>query len=229
MKVLILRPEPGASASAARARALGLEPVVAPLFEVRPVAWEPPEAAEAVLLTSANAPRHGGAAMTPFLRLPCFAVGEATAAAAREAGFAEVRTGPSDGAALLPAIAGSGLSQVLHLCGRDHIALDHEALSMDRRIVYAAEAADRLPGAAERALAEGALALIHSPRAGALFGKLAGSKTGTSIAAISKAAAIAAGPGWRDVRVAERPRDQALLELAAKLCNTAHGMATGRD
>jgi uroporphyrinogen-III synthase len=228
MKVLILRPEPGASASAARARALGLDPAVVPLFEVRPVAWEPPEAAEAVLLTSANAPRCGGASMTPFIRLPCFAVGEATAAAAEEAGFTDVRVGPSDGAALLPMIADAGISQVLHLCGRDRVALDQRGLSIVRRTVYAAETAERLPEAAVRALGEKAVALIHSPRAGALFGRLAASKSGIAIAAISKAAAIAAGPGWRDVAVADRPRDQALLELAAKLCNT-DGRVTGRD
>ena len=42
MKVLILRPQPGADESAARARALGLDPVVAPLFSLRPRSWEPP-------------------------------------------------------------------------------------------------------------------------------------------------------------------------------------------
>ena len=82
--VLILRPEPGASATAARARTLRLEPVVAPLFVVRPLAWEPPDPAglDAVMLTSGNAPRLAGDGMTPFLRLPCYAVGEATADAA---------------------------------------------------------------------------------------------------------------------------------------------------
>ena len=58
--MLILRPQPGADETAARARTLGLEPVVAPLFTIRPLAWEPPDPAEfdAVLLTSANAARH---------------------------------------------------------------------------------------------------------------------------------------------------------------------------
>ena len=45
MKVLILRPQPGADETAARARALGLEPLVAPLFTVRPLAWTPPDPA----------------------------------------------------------------------------------------------------------------------------------------------------------------------------------------
>ena len=60
--VLVLRPEPGAGETAARARALGLEPIVAPLFAVRPIAWAAPDPAayDAVMLTSANAARHGG-------------------------------------------------------------------------------------------------------------------------------------------------------------------------
>jgi uroporphyrinogen-III synthase len=43
---------------------------------------------EAVLFTSANAPRHGGDGLAPFRALPCYAVGEATALAAAEAGLA---------------------------------------------------------------------------------------------------------------------------------------------
>ena len=41
-RVLILRPQPGADETAERARALGLEAVVAPLFEVGPLAWTGP-------------------------------------------------------------------------------------------------------------------------------------------------------------------------------------------
>jgi uroporphyrinogen-III synthase len=229
MKLLILRPEPGASATAARAKALDLDPVIAPLFEVRPLAWEPPaEPPDAILLTSANAPRHGGEAMTPLLALPCFAVGEATQAAARAAGFRDVRTGPSDGAALMEPIAAAGIRRLLHLCGRDHVPLAHPAFTVERRAVYAAEAAGGFPEAAEAALREGALVLVHSPRAGALLARLAGTKQRAEIAAISKAAALAAGPCWRAVHVAARPRDEALLELAAKLCNTGPGRATGK-
>ena len=75
--VLILRPQPGADETAARARALGLDPVVAPLFTVRPLAWQAPNPADfdAVMLTSANAARFGGDALTPFLGLPCYCGG----------------------------------------------------------------------------------------------------------------------------------------------------------
>ena len=63
-KVVVLRPEPGASATLARAKAAGIDAVAIPLFEVVPVAWDAPDpsSVDALLLTSANAARHGGAA-----------------------------------------------------------------------------------------------------------------------------------------------------------------------
>lgn len=215
MKVLILRPEPGAGESAARARALGLEPIVAPLFTVRARAWTPPDPArfDAVLLTSANAPRHGGDGMAPFLALPCYAVGERTAEEARKAGFANVRVGSSDAAALLALAAREGATSLLHPCGQDHVEVD----GVTSLPVYAAESSGTLPADIEQALA-----LLHSPRAAARFAVLVGARRGAvRIAAISAETAAAAGDGWGSVAIAAVPRDQALLELAAQLCQTA--------
>lgn len=215
MKVLVLRPRPGADETAARARALGLDPIVAPLFAVRPLAWTPPDPAgfDAVMLTSASAARQAGDGLTPYEALPCYAVGEATAAAAREAGFADIRIGPDDGAALLMMMADDGVIAAFHPCGEDHLALGHAAISVTRMPVYAADAIARLP-----AEAQGALALLHSPRAAALFGALVPDRAAVPIAAISLRTARAAGEGWKSVAVAPRPRDDALLELAVKLC-----------
>lgn len=223
-RILVLRPEPGASATAARARALGLEPVVAPLFAVRPLVWEAPEPAafDAILLTSANAARHAGAKLASFLHLPCHAVGEASAQAAEAAGFHDVRIGPSDGAAALAAMSG----HILHLCGRDHLFLSHPGVTVERRIVYAADAVPALPEAAGAALRAGAVVLIHSPRAAALLASLVPDRHDVTAAAISEAAAAALGPGWRQVAVSARPRDEPLLELAAQLCQkVAEGRA----
>jgi uroporphyrinogen-III synthase len=226
-RLLILRPEPGASETAARARELGLEPVVAPLFEVRPLDWEPPEpgAYDAVLLTSANAARHGGPALKPLLTLPCWTVGEATAAAARAVGFADVRTGPGDGGALAEAALKAGVRRALHLHGRDHVPLSRRGLAVEGRAVYAAEAVSSLPAAAN--LPGEVVALIHSSRAGALFASLSPRREKVALAAISPAAAAAAGSGWADVAVAPEPRGEALLELAAKLCNNRQPGRTG--
>lgn len=212
-RVLVLRPEPGASATAARARALGLEPVLAPLFSIRPLAWDAPDPAayDAILLTSANGAREAGPQLAAFLGLPCQTVGEATAAAARAAGFADVKAGPGDGTAALRQLAPG---RVLHLCGREHVPLP----GTERRVVYAADAAETLPDAARNAVDAGAIALIHSARAASVFASLISDRAGVTAAAISDAAAAAMGPGWGRVAVAARPRDAALLELAAELC-----------
>jgi uroporphyrinogen-III synthase len=97
-------------------------------------------------------------------------------------------------------------------------------LSLIHRAVYAADAVAQLPDVARTALGSGAVALVHSPRAGALLAQLvdeAGlARRAVSIAAISSAAAEAAGRGWKAIQAAAAPRDDALLELAAKLCKT---------
>ena len=229
--LLILRPEPGAADTAARARRLGLETVTTPLFAIRPVAWEPPapETVEALMLTSANAARCGGEALTAFSHLPCYTVGEATAEAVRAVGFTDIRTGPSDGAALIRMMAETGVGRALHLCGREHIPLHHPRISLVRRIVYASEPATRLPAEAAAALRKGALALLHSPHAGERFAHLVDDaglvRSSIALAAISEAAAAAAGKGWKSVHTAPAPRDAALLELAAKLCQTERAAA----
>jgi uroporphyrinogen-III synthase len=217
--LLILRPQPGAGESAIRARALGLDPVVAPLFTIRALEWEPPEPAgfDALILTSANAVRCAGPALSRFAALPCWAVGEATAAAARTAGIADVRTGPSDGAALARSAAAAGVRRALHLHGRDHVPLPAPGLTIEGRAVYASKAATALPEAARSPAA--AVALVHSPRAAALFAALVPDRSRIALAAISRAAADAAGTGWAGIAVAREPRDEALLELAVKLCN----------
>lgn len=223
--VLILRPQPGADATAIRARMLGLAPVVAPLFTVRALSWAVPDGPfDAVMLTSVNAARYGGDGLTSSLHLPCFAVGDATADAARAAGFVSVRTGPADGAALLPEIVGAGLRSVFHPCGRDHLRLAHPDLDILDLPVYVSEPAGTLPEQAAEALRRGALVLLHSPRAATWFGALATSRDGVRIAAISDATARAAGDGWAAVAIAARPRDEALLELAAELCQTDRAM-----
>jgi uroporphyrinogen-III synthase len=223
--LLVLRPEPGASATAARAAALGLKAIVAPLFTITPVAWSAPDPAgfDALLLTSANAARHAGPQLARYNGLPVYAVGAATARAARSAGFAGVVEGNADGAALVSRAASDGASRLLHLAGREHLSVDSAGVGIERRVVYAAEVAGRLPQAACNALGAGAIALLHSPRAAATFRLLvteAGlTPAGIRIAAISAAALSAAGTGWQAALAAESPDDDALLAAAARLCD----------
>lgn len=216
-QLVILRPEPAASNSLERASALGLEAIAIPLFEVRPLAWTPPDPAafDAVMATSANALRHGGAALEQYLQLPLHAVGEATAEAARKAGFANVTAGGGDVGALLGSLP-TGL-RLFYPCGRERRDLSHTLQAILSVPVYAAEELPMPDGFAH--FTDSVLA-VHSPRAGARLAELIPSsdRSNLRIAAISAAAAQAAGSGWGDVASAAEPSDGALLELAARLC-----------
>ena len=213
--LLVLRPEPGASATVDRARALGLEAVAIPLFEVEPVNWEAPEAAafDGLLLTSANAVRCCGEGLRSLRGLKVYAVGEATADAAREAGFDIAATGEAGVDRLLGPIE-PGL-KLLHLCGSDRYEPSRATQRITRVTVYRATPVE----APDLSAAPGSVALIHSPRAGRRFAELVADRHAISIAAISPAAADAVGEGWWTVETAVRPNDDALLALAERLCD----------
>jgi uroporphyrinogen-III synthase len=211
--LLVLRPEPGASATVARARERGLEAIAVPLFRIEQLAWRAPDPAafDGLLLTSANALRSGGAQLQGLRQLPVYAVGEATAEVARNAGFDVAATGDSGVDALLASIGGLKL---LHLCGEDRRAPQAASQQITAIAAYRA-----VPIEADLGWVERAVALIHSPRAGRRFAQLADDRASTIVAAISAAAAEAVGDGWQAVETAERPTDGALLALAASLCN----------
>jgi uroporphyrinogen-III synthase len=101
MKVWVTRAEPGASETAQRLIELGHEPLVAPLLIVSPLIDASPDLSDvgALAFTSANGVR-AFAALSSRRDLRVFTVGEATAAAARQAGFADIHTGAGDVAAL---------------------------------------------------------------------------------------------------------------------------------
>jgi len=216
--LLVLRPQPGAAVTAAAASASGFAAIVAPLFVVRPVDWSVPSPLPpAILMTSANAARHGGRVLAPLTEMPLYAVGEATAAAAREAGFARVVVGTQGVDAIVAQAARDGIRDLLHLAGRDHRAPEDALVGIRRRVVYAADAVTALPEAAQAAL-PGAIVLLHSPRAATLFATLVDPRA-LSVAAISPAVRAAAGGGWRAAAIADRPTDASLLAAAAKLCD----------
>jgi len=213
--VLVLRPEPGASATVEKARGQGLDAVAVPLFEIEPVAWQAPDPAEfdALLLTSANAVRMGGPELMKLRGLPIHAVGDATAQAARDAGFGIASTGDGGVDRLLDSLEPA--LKLLHLCGEDRREPRNAPMRIAPIIVYRAKAIEH-PDLAD---AEGAVALVHSPRAARRLAELVTDRGSIAIAAISAAAAEAAGTGWRHVESAGAPNDEALLALAARLCN----------
>lgn len=216
-RVLVLRPEPGASATLARARQLGLDAIAAPLFEIEAIEWRAPEAAafDALLLTSANALRHGGEELSKLRGLPVYAVGEATAESARDAGFDIEATGDAGVDRLLGSIEPD--LELLHLCGEER----REPADPRQRINAIAVYRSKVLPEPDLSAAKGAVALIHSPRAARRFAELVQDRGSIAIAAISTEAADAAGTGWEAVETAETVTDDALLALAARLCNTS--------
>jgi uroporphyrinogen-III synthase len=214
-RLIVLRPEPGASATAAKARKLGLDVEAIPLFELEPVEWEAPDAArfDGLLITSANAVRHAGEAFQQLRGLPVHAVGEATAQAAREAGFGIGNVGEGGVERLLGSIPAE--LKLLHLCGEDRSDPSDMRQAITAVPVYRARERD----APDLGDVRGAVAMIHSPRAARRFAELVEEKSSIAVAAISPVAAAAAGGGWERVESAGEPSDDALLALAARLCN----------
>ncbi|WP_367277028.1 uroporphyrinogen-III synthase [Bradyrhizobium sp.] len=143
---------------------------------------------------------HAGPELARYRALPAFVVGDATARAAASAGLTVRHVGQGDGAALAQAAAAAGVRRMLHLCGREHRPL-RGSVQVTACPVYAADACRDLPVAAVDALRHGAVVLLHSPRAAALFAGLsdaAGLARGTILlAAISARAAPAPVPAGR--------------------------------
>jgi uroporphyrinogen-III synthase len=194
-----------------------MDAVVAPLFEVVALNWEPPNANafDALLITSANAARLAGEGLSALRHLPVYAVGETSAEAARKAGLSVTYVGTA-GVDALGAHLPDG-TKVLHLAGADHVALPGATAIA----VYKSQALS--PAAELRDLA-GQVAAVHSERAGAQLRAacegLGINKATVRVAAISARAAAALGPGWARVEIADEPREAALLALAARLCHT---------
>ncbi len=227
--VLITRPEPGASDTAVRIAALGLQPIIGSLLEIRllPARLPAAEQLQAVLAASGNAV---AALPATHRALPLLAVGDATATRAREAGFTDVHSAEgdaralaelagricrSDGAALLLAAGrGQGGALAADLRGRGFRVL--------RRVVYAAEPVAALPDAARVALAAGTLAaaLFFSAETSRHWvrllrrARLCDTVRGVEALAIGQPAAVAIEVlPWRRIRVAARPTQDAMLAL----------------
>lgn len=186
MRLIVTRPEPDASRTAAALRARGHNVDLVPLLHIAP---EP--AAElgegpfgGIVITSANAARaiEAHPARTDFLALPVFAVGRRSADAARAAGFRDVTSADGDAGDLVRLVAARATRALplLWLAGEDRAA-DLEALLAAKGItvrtvvVYRAVAATAFPPAVREALAADAIdgVLHYSPRSAAVFGAIA--------------------------------------------------------
>jgi uroporphyrinogen-III synthase len=227
--VLITRPEPGASETAARVAALGLHAVVAPVLEIRILPCRLPPAArlQAILATSGNAIP---ALPASHHRLPLLAVGATTARRARAAGFALVSSADGDAgalAALAEQTCDTTATPLLLAAGRGQgraLAADLRArgFRVIRRAVYAAMPVPVLPEATRQALSVGGLAaaLFFSAETARhcvrllQHARLHEAVRMVDALAIGQPTAVALEPlPWRRIRVAARPDQDAMLAL----------------
>lgn len=224
MKVWVTRAEPGASETAARLRALGHQPVTAPLLAVRTLPFEAPPGIGALAFTSRNGV--AAAADRPeaadWRALPVFAVGNATAEAARTAGFTQVESAGGDLADLCRLLAlrrGGWEGSLLHLRAREPAG---PLVAPEVAVVcVAAYQADELPLATQVEEEWDRLdaVLIHSPRAARAAARATAGQSAWKAAGvcISEAAAVPIQGLAPSVIVADRPNETALLAALGKV------------
>ena len=204
---VVLRPEPGNAATAARLEAAGLRAIRQPIFEARAVDWSPPDpnGFDALLVTSAQAVRLAGGRLAALARLPVIAVGAQTAAAAREVGLSVALTGEGDAAEAIALARDARLVRLLHLAGRDRTGTTR---SIEAVTVYESVQV-RDPD-----IPPGAVVLLHSARAAQALAAAPVDRATVAVVAISAAVLAAAGEGWRAARVAATPTDAAMIDAA---------------
>lgn len=229
-RVLVTRPEPGASATASRLCAMGFEAVVLPLSRIAtlPAADNVPDC-EAVAVTSVNALRHSPRELIEALsQKPCFAVGERTGAAARAAGFADVVQAAGDAQSLAAAIIGAEVSgAIAYLAGRVRQPNFEARLEMAGMRVIPIEVYDTEPVELSEAEIEAlrtgrpiAAALVYSAKAAEALRKLVErpemaetfSKT-VHCCLSERIAARFEGVETAKIRIADHPDEDALFAL----------------
>lgn len=219
----LLRPEPGWSASAAAARAAGLAVIGHPLFDTQPLPWLlPKDDFDGLLIGSAAVFEHGGAQLAGLRALPVHAVGEATAQAARAAGFEVNRTGAGGLQALLDTSAEQP-ARYLRLGGEERVPLAPGAgQSVTECAVYRVVPRPLHPVFTSSLAAGQTVVALHSAAAARHFAaevdRVGIARGNLSLLALGPRVLEEAGLGWAAAHLAETPSDAALLANATALC-----------
>lgn len=226
MQCLALRPEPGLSATLAKARGMGLTITGLALSEIRALAWECPDPAgiDGLLIGSANAFLHGGENLARLTGKPAFAVGEATADAARAAGFGVAMVGTGGLQGVLDAIPESAPAplHLLRIAGDERVALTAPAGVTFSEVIAYHSVPLPLDPAAPLLAKEEALVLLHSAATARHFAsecdRIGLKRPTITLAALGPRIAAAAGEGWAAIHTPPHPDDASLLALAQELC-----------
>ncbi|AWM04314.1 uroporphyrinogen-III synthase [Bradyrhizobium amphicarpaeae] len=245
MSILVTRPHPDNEATAESLRARGLAVLLAPVLKFEPVAFHDESEATygAILVTSANAIRAVASQSHDLglLELPLFAVGEHTAAAARDAGFAEVIVAGGDAASLRDQVMQSARDKVLkkkstllYLAGADLSRdlggeLGAEGFSVVTQTTYRMAPVKHLPReVCEGFAAHGVEAVLHYSRRSARAFLDAARDEGVEISALAipqcclseTVASVLRDAGASQVLVAATPDENALFTTLERALRT---------
>jgi len=220
LNILVTRPEPGASATAARLRQLGHQPILAPCLTITPLPSSLPPNPAALIITSGQAIP---ALPASYAGAKVFCVGDATAARLHEAGFHNVESANGDATDLFRLIRTKNLPGThLLVTGQGHgltltAQLRAAGTKIIRRTVYKASPVKSFPLEAAQALAGGKIkaALFYSAESARAFVRLKPENT-ARIEALALSPAVAAplqALPWTKIRVALAPTEADLLAL----------------
>ena len=237
MAVLVTRPQPDDEATAAGLRARGFDVLQAPMLRFEPVTFSDDEDMRygAIIVTSANALRGLAPhlAASRLLKLPLFAVGENTAAAARTIGFEIVISANGDAAGLrdlvLAGVKARELkktSPLLYLAGADLARdlageLGERGFTVVTQTTYRMSPVPSLPReTCEAFVANRVEAVLHYSRRSARAFLDAARTGGVEISALAipqccisaAVASVVRDAGAAQVMVAASPDENALFE-----------------
>jgi uroporphyrinogen-III synthase len=230
VRLLVTRPALDGARTAAVLRTRGHEVALAPLLRIDVLTAELGSGPwDGVVLTSGNAARALAAhpRCAELVQLPAYAVGRRTTGAARAAGFQNVTSADGDADDLAQLLAQAPRpARLLYLAGEDQASdlaavLGRAGLEVETVVMYRAVAEPILPSDIESALARGAIdGVLHfSVRSAAAFvAALAAADLRPALALPQFCLSAGVGEplaaaGARDLRIAARPDEAALLEL----------------
>jgi uroporphyrinogen-III synthase len=230
-RILITRPREDAEALAAELSARGFTSLIQPMLEIRMLDGPPLDldGVQALLCTSANGVR-ATVARTSWRDLPVLAVGDATARAARDGGFAQVESAQGDVESLARLVISRldpSAGRLLHVAGSAVAGdlagdLGRAGFQVERQVLYAAEPVTELGHDTVEALYAGTIdaVMFFSPRTAQSFVKVV-QKTGLAerlgeVVALCLSEAVGTAVrtvNWREIHVATQPDQTALLDL----------------
>jgi uroporphyrinogen-III synthase len=232
--ILITRPAEDATETASIVEAAGFQAVVSPVIKINDtyVTLPDPSVCQALIFSSANgvkafARRKPGHA---FLSKPVFVVGNHTAAAARDAGFLNVRNAAGTMKDLVALIKWqmSPPVRILHLRGQDvredpaDLLPRSEGWAIDGITLYSADPAQTLTPEASRAVESKAVeaVMFYSARSADLFGQACPQGDFTRVKALCLADSVVESldiKKWAEIRIAPHPDQSGMTALISAL------------